>query len=146
MLAISSHIMDFQFSTVSQKLSPSVSLNSSPFNMNDQSTYFRGYLTRILYNGTNIVLTQLTNTRTPFALFTAVTHRYLIGLNMIQLLQWAWISALGFCQWFFHTSFQLQNTKFCTVKCCIYYVYLFGTTIHPFFSPVFMNRQFLKSH
>jgi len=55
--------------------------------MNDKSTYFGGDLTRNLYNGTNIVLTLLTNHRTEFAFFTAVTYWYLKGLNMTQLLQ-----------------------------------------------------------
>lgn len=131
--------MDFKFSALSQKLSPSVSLNSSPFNMNDQSTYFRDYLTRILYNGNNIVLARLTNPKTPFALFTTVTHRYLIGLNMIQLLQWAWISALRFCQWFFLTSFQLQTTTFCTVKCCII---MSVSLVHPFFTHFFFSYEY----
>lgn len=142
MLPISSHIMDLQFSTLSQKLSPSVSLNSSPFNMNDQSTYFRDSLTRILYNGTNIVLTRLTNPRTLFALFTAVTHRYLIGLNMIQLLQWAWIFALRFCQWFFLlvSSYKAQNFVLSNVVwlcLCLWF-----THFSPNFSPVNMNRHF----
>lgn len=48
-----------------------------------------------------IVWTQLTNLKTTFAFFTAVTYWYFLGLKMTQLLWWVCISGLSFCLWFF---------------------------------------------